>query len=358
MTRKVLFLVPYPLQESPSQRFRFEQYFQLLEKHGIQFSVQSFLDSHNWQIFFKSGHIPSKIFALLAGFTKRLVALLKAPFYHFIFIHREMTPAGPPLFEWILAKILKKKIIYDFDDAIWLPDGAPESRLVNFLKWRNKVTSICKWSYKISCGNEYLSSYARKYNTHVLYNPTTIDTLRHNPDNHQKSPNRHIVIGWTGSHSTLKYLTELESVLQRLESQFPMVIFMVIANRKPDLKLNTLHYVPWKKKNEIPDLLLMDIGIMPLPNDEWTKGKCGFKALQYMALEIPVVASAVGTNSKIIDDGDNGFLCTSSEEWGNALTKLIQDETLRKYMGKQGRKKVIERYSVTSNSSNFLLLFE
>ncbi len=361
MAKRILFLVPYPLKESPSQRFRFEQYFELLLNNGFQFEVHSFLKSHNWKIFFKSGQTLAKILALGAGFFNRVLSLFHSLSYDFVFIHRELTPLGPPVFEWMLAKILRRKIIYDFDDAIWLTDRNEEPRLLKLLKYRSKVKSICRWSYKVSCGNEYLGDFAGLYNKRVVFNPTTIETqARHNPDLKTKISliKNRITIGWTGSHSTLKYLDEIEPVLQKLENKFPMVQVLVIADRKPLLKLNSLLFIPWREKSEIDDLLKIDIGIMPLPDDEWTKGKCGFKALQYMALRIPTVASPVGVNSKIIDHGVNGFLCNTPEEWENALTELIENNTLRSQMGEEGRKKVINHYSVTSNSDNFLSLFE
>ena len=361
MPQKVFFLIPYPLKESPSQRFRFEQYFHLLKQKGFQCSVQSFLNSHNWQIFFKSGKVMHKIWALIAGFIKRFLALFYAPFCDFIFIHREVTPIGPPVFEWIITRIFRKKIIYDFDDAIWLTDRNDDSLWMRFAKGRNKVRYICKCSYKVSCGNEYLAAYARNYNTNVIVNPTTIDTtLVHNPELHKndKHVQGRVVIGWTGSHSTLKYLLEAESVLRNIETRFPQVQIVVIADRKPDLKLKTLHFSPWNANSEVEDLLKFDIGIMPLPNDPWTKGKCGFKALQYMALKIPALASPVGVNTIIIDNGVNGFLCNSSEEWEAALTELIENESLRKRMGELGRSKVLQRYSVESNSATFLSLFD
>src|SRR6186713_282224 len=120
MPKKILFLVPYPVGESPSQRFRFEQYFSLLKDRGVQYRVQSFLNSHNWQLFFKPGNTFVKAWALLLGFGKRWVVLFQTLTYDFVFIHRETTPLGPPVMEWIMAKVLVRKIIYDFDDAIWL----------------------------------------------------------------------------------------------------------------------------------------------------------------------------------------------------------------------------------------------
>ena len=167
-----------------------------------------------------------------------------------------------------------------------------------------------------------------------------------------------MVIGWTGSHSTLKYLHAIEPVLQKLENQFPFISFLIIADQPPPLHLARLTFIKWNPQTEIADLLKMDIGIMPLPDDEWSKGKCGFKALQYMALEIPSVVSPVGVNTFIINNESEGFLCRSNEEWLLALEKLIIDKNLRIKLGKAGRKKVVEHYSVSSNTSNFLSLFE
>src|SRR6478609_7825407 len=186
VTMKILFLVPYPIGESPSQRFRFEQYFNILIQNGHSYHHQSFLDAEDWKLFFQKGRPATKLFFLLKGFFKRLLVLFQLGNYSIIFIHRELTPIGPPVFEWIISKVFKKKIIYDFDDAIWLTDRKNESWILKTLKWRSKVRSICQWSYKVSCGNEYLRSYARQFNKQVVYNPTTIDTENlHNSSLHK-----------------------------------------------------------------------------------------------------------------------------------------------------------------------------
>jgi glycosyltransferase involved in cell wall biosynthesis len=356
---KILFLVPYPLNESPSQRFRFEQYFEILQSHGYRYTTQSFLDSHNWRLFSKPGRAGAKAIALLKGFIKRIFVLFKAPLYDFVFIHREATPAGPPVIEWVISKVLRRKIIYDFDDAIWLTDRKEESLLLKTVKWRSKVSSICRWAYKVSCGNDYLCSYAAQYSRRVIYNPTTIDTEHlHNPDLFTARNNQLLSIGWTGSYSTLKYLTEVETVLKKLQHQYPNVQVIVIADRAPDLSIPLLKFIPWNAVTEIEDLMNIDIGIMPLPDDEWAKGKCGFKALQYMALKVPAVISPVGVNTKIVDHGVNGFLANSPEEWYRYLEELINNEALRKKMGVLCRQKVIDHYSVISNASSFVSLFE
>jgi glycosyltransferase involved in cell wall biosynthesis len=357
---KILFFIPYPLKESPSQRFRFEQYFSHIRAHGHSFDTLSFLSKNNWQIFYRQGFIFQKFLALLSGFLKRFASLFRVPLYDFVFIHREMAPVGPPVFEWIIAKVLRKKIIYDFDDAIWLTDKLGESTLFSIIKWRSKVKYICRWSYKISCGNDYLQKYALLFNSNSIINPTTVDTeFEHNPSLvHSQAKKEYITIGWTGSHSTLKYLTSIVPCLQKIQQIYSGVEFLVIADKKPALNLKSLNFICWNKETEIQDLASIDIGIMPLPDDEWAKGKCGFKAIQYMSLNIPSIVSDVGVNSTIVDHNINGFLCRTQDDWFLYIDRLLRDENLRHKMGRQGRQKIIDHYSVFSNSSNFLNLFE
>lgn len=355
---EILFLVPYPLDEAPSQRFRFEQYFQTLSEAGYRYSVQSFLPSYNWRAFYGPGNGIKKLGALIFGFGKRIFAVLKTLGFDFVFIHREVTPIGPPIFEWIISKILRKKIIYDFDDAIWLTDKTNERWLEKSIRWRGKVKWICKWSYKVSCGNDYLSNYARQFNGNVVLNPTTIDTDKYSGQLIQsaKKNTEKVIIGWTGSHSTLKYLNGIEEVLQRLEKTFPEVEFWVIADKLPKLNLPKLQFRPWARETEVQDLTNFDIGLMPLPNDVWTKGKCGFKALQYMAIGIPAVVSPVGVNTKIIKHGENGYLA-ADYEWEELISSLIKNKSLRKELGKGGITTVENSFSVNSNKKNFIMLF-
>ena len=356
---KILFLIPYPLKEAPSQRFRFEQYFDFLEERGFQISCKSFWDYPTWKILYKSGHLLQKILGFIKGVVRRLAVLFQLKKFDFVFIHRECLPIGPPILEFVIARILKKKIIYDFDDAIWLPNTSEENKIVALLKWHSKVASICKWSYKVSCGNSFLANYARQFNTNVVVNPTTVDTINlHNPSYHfvKKSPS--VVIGWTGTQSTIQYVKSLVPVLEKVaeKTSFPLR-FLIIANKDPELKLKFVDFKTWSKKTEVEDLLQMDIGLMPLTDDIWAKGKCGFKALQYMALEIPALVSPVGVSTEIIDNGINGYWCSTTDDWVQSLEKLIEDKQLREKMGIAGRKKVIEHYSVSSNSSSFLRLF-
>lgn len=355
MPKKLLFLTPYPQDTAGSQRFRFEQYTSLLESKGWQIDRQSFIDDSTWEILYLPGHDFSKLWGIVKGFGRRIWMLLKSSSYEYIFIHREAAPVGPPVFEWVLAKVLSKKLIYDFDDAIWKENTTGNNSLASKLKWPQKVATICRWSHRISAGNEFLAQFARLYNSHVVINPTTIDTThRHLPAAEDSNP---LIVGWTGSHSTLKYLKIIAPAIAELQQLYAFQ-FLVIADQKPELNLPNWKFLPWNKKTEIEDLNQIDIGVMPLEQDEWAKGKCGFKALQFMALEKPVLVSPIGVNIDIVENGVSGYHCIQITDWKESLIRLIQDQNLRKQMGQAGRQVVINRYSVTSNQENFLGLFE
>lgn len=354
--KKIAFISTYPFDTAPGQRFRFEQYYRFLKEKGYLFSHHSFFDESTNRILYKKGFLLKKIMGVITGFFRRIFLLPRLANCQYVFIHREMAPVGPPVFEWITAKLLRKKIIFDFDDAIWLPNVSEHNRFADFFKSYYKVKWICKWAYKISCGNEFLCSYARRFNNRVVYNPTTIDTGNyHNRVKNQDTAD--FVIGWTGSHSTLPYLNDLFPVLAELEKKYSFR-FLVISDKSPVFPLASLWYIPWNKTSEIEDLLKMNVGVMPLQLDEWAQGKCGFKALQYMSLGIPALVSPVGVNAKIVDHGINGFLCADPGDWKKYLSLLMEDRELLKKLSSQTQSKIEQYYSVNSNRLNFLSLFE
>lgn len=353
----ILFLMPYPQGQAPSQRFRFEQYLPALTVAGHTYRLESFLSAQTWHILYKPGQAAAKVMGIAAGFGRRLGMLVNVPAYDFIFIHREVVPLGPPILEWLIAKVLRKKIIYDFDDAIWLANTSEANRIAASLKWHQKVASICRWAYKNSCGNDYLAAYARQFNAHSLVNPTTIDTEQlHNQVRDQAALGR-LIIGWTGTHSTLKYLDQLVPVLKQLEAEGLDFEFRVISNQPPALPLRSLVFVPWRKATEIADLLEFHVGLMPLEDDMWAKGKCAFKALQYMALGIPALVSSVGMNTEVVQNDYNGYICSTPAEWEARLRQLLADPSLRQKLGAAARATVVARYSVQANTTNFLSLF-
>lgn len=360
MPKSVLFVFPYPQDESPSQRFRFEQYLSLLPANGIRYRLEPFFTSHDWRAVYTPGHTGKKIALFLNGSFRRLRMLFILPAYDYVFIHREAFPAGPPILEWLITKVFRKKVIFDFDDAIWTTDKRSESMLERIIKWRSKTGSICSWSHRISAGNAYLCDYARQFNDRVTLNPTTIDTTHdyNPPPRQQQTAASSITIGWTGSYSTLKYFRPMIPILQKIMRDHPNVNILVVADKADGSFPEGFHFEPWRKETEIINLLKMEVGLMPLPDDPWAQGKCGLKSLQYMALGIPSVISPVGVNREIIQDNVNGFLCDTDEHWLQALRKLVEDAGLRQRIGQAGKQTVIDRYSVSANASVFLSLFQ
>jgi glycosyltransferase involved in cell wall biosynthesis len=355
MSKTIYFLVPYPRGEAPSQRFRFEQYLSFLEEKGFEIEIHPFLDQKTWKALYSEGNVAKKGIGILKSFLRRFGILFRLRKADYIFIHREAAHLGPPVFEWFIAKVLRRKYIYDFDDAIWLPNYSETNARFHRLKAYWKVKYCMKWADTIVAGNEYLANYARQFNKNVQIIPTTIDTeFHHNRlSDHSKSKT---VIGWTGTHTTMHYLDKLLPVVEELEKKYDFD-FLIISNEKPGFELKSLQFIKWNKETEIEDLAKMNIGIMPLEHDVWSEGKCGFKGLQYMALGISAIMSPVGVNTSIVSNGENGFLAEHAYEWKEKLIMLLENKELRERLGTAGRKTVEERYSVNANKEKYLKLF-
>lgn len=352
----ILFIVSFPPKLHSSARFRIELYENALKNADISYKMEYFWNERMYDILYKPGNTLTKTKWLMAGLLKRIGLFTSIRKYNYIFILREACPIGPPFFEWVASKIFKKKIVYDFDDAIWIEQASENNAIAKFVKAVGKVKNICKWAYKVSVGNKYLYDYAIQYNNRVILNPTCVDTVNQHNIIREQDTNK-IVIGWTGSFSTLHYLNDLIPVLEKLEKQYDFE-FLVIADQNPNFSLKSFRFQKWNEQTEVADLISCNIGVMPLYDSEFTKGKCGFKIIQFLSLGIPVVASPIGVNTQIVDENVNGFLCNSPEEWVAALEKLLSDATLRKTMGVNGRKKIEDHYSEISNRANFLSLFE
>ncbi|MBP6334152.1 MAG: glycosyltransferase family 4 protein [Bacteroidia bacterium] len=354
---RILFLVPYPENAAPSQRFRFEQYLSILEEKGHSYHISPFLDKKAWSILYLPGHWWQKTTALIRGTVRRFKDIISLRNYDVVFIHREAEPFGPPLFEWLIMRVFKMKTVYDFDDAIWIPNASESnSTLTRLFKKFSNVQTICKWATKISVGNKFLMDFASRYNSSVHFIPTTIDTeLHHNAIKNHKSDK--FVFGWTGSHSTIQYLDMLVPVFQDLEKTENFEL-LVICDIPPKFNLKSVRYIPWKRETEIEDLLNFNVGLMPLPDDIWAQGKCGFKALQYMALGIPAVVSDVGVNAEVVDHEKNGCVCKTVGDWAFYLKKLLKEPQYLQELSGNTREKIVKGYSVQANKANFIKLFE
>jgi glycosyltransferase involved in cell wall biosynthesis len=338
MTR-VLVLAPWPPRTAPSQRFRFEQYLDRLREDGFEFEVDTLLDEPSSKRLAQEGHLGGKAAVAVRAATKRFSDVLRGRSFDIALIHREAFPFGFPLFERALAA-LGTPYIYDLDDAIYLPPGG-RPRFSAF-RYR-KAGSIARHARLVTAGNSYLAEWAAQHNEDVRVVPTTIDTKLYRPGP-SRSDGSPLTVGWSGSHHTAIYLDAVAPVLRDLQRETG-VRLRVIGDEDFEIPGAEVEALPWREETELEDLAEIDIGLMPMPDDQWARGKCGLKALQYMALGIPAVISPVGVNVEIASDGA-AVLASAPAEWHDAILGLIQSPERRAELASRGRERVEERYSV------------
>ena len=351
--KKILFVAPHRKDRSPSQRFRFEQYFEFLTQQGYECELSCLISEKDDKVFYSSGNFIQKLLILLKQIKKRLRDIKRASRYDIVFVQREAFFTGTTYFE---RKLKEKcgKLIFDFDDAIWNHDVSSANKTLGWLKNPAKTSKIIGLCDLVIAGNEYLADYAKKYNQNVIIIPTTIDTDEYKPVKGSDSDDQ-ICIGWSGSITTIKHFEYALPFLKILKEKYGNKISInVIGDASYRNEELDIVGIAWNKKTELRDLSKFDIGIMPLPDDPWAKGKCGLKGLQYMALSIPTVMSPVGVNMEIIKDGTNGYLADSVDEWVEKISKLIDNQELRESLGNAARQTVLEQYSVDSQKETYL----
>lgn len=339
---RVLYISPVPY-EGAGARFRIYQYLPYLYKRGVKCSVSPFLFSSFFKVVYKKGNVISKILFFALSFLRRIFDLLCALNYDIIVIYRESFPFGAPFFEYILH-FFRKRIIFDFDDAIFLPNSSEVNKMIARLRCFDNARNIIKMSKLVIAGNSYLRNYALEFNSNTRVIPSVIDTEKFRPM--LKSNNKKIVIGWTGTNSTQQYLISLKGVLNRLLGKYRDIEIRIIGAQNDLLGLDKIVYKRWSLAEEVADIQDFSIGIMPLNDTDWAKGKCGFKIIQYMACGVPTVASNIGVNKEIVRDGVNGFLASSPDEWVTKISSLIDSYELRGRIGSAGREFIEEKYSL------------
>ncbi|MCC2670416.1 MAG: sugar transferase, PEP-CTERM/EpsH1 system associated [Armatimonadetes bacterium] len=348
---RVLLLLPYAWDTSPSQRFRIEQWGPLLEKQGVELCPATLLNRTEQKLL-HGKQSPVRKAAMLANVLMRRIGQLRgAGRYDAIWLHRAAYPIGPPFLERLLRRT-GIPVIMEFDDAIYLNNTAASNARFSALKCAGKTAEICRLSTHVVVGNEYLADYARAHNSHVTIIPTTIDTDHYVPRREYRDASP-VVIGWSGSATTVAHLQTVDRVLQRVAEQ-AKVRLHVMGTPSYSLAGVETRAVEWSPEVELPQLQEFDIGIMPLPDEEWARGKCALKALQYMAVGVPVVTSPVGVNAEIIRDGENGFLATTEDEWVDRLLKLVRSVQLRERVGRAGRATVLTEFSATAQAPRVL----
>lgn len=352
---KILVLTKYS-RKGASSRLRTLQYLPYLETQGFEFTVQNLFNDAYLEALYKGGK--RSAFNVLNCYAKRFFTLFTINNYDLIWIEKELFPYLPISIEKLLSK-LGYKYIVDYDDAIFHNYDLSKNMLVKLLL-SNKIEKVMKYSSCVLVGNYYLAQRAKNANAkniHII--PTVVDYIKYEVE--QKLPNEVLTIGWIGSPSTQKYLLDLKYVFKEIvETNKNVRLLLVGAHPNISEKIENIpvEVVDWDESTEVKNIKNMDIGIMPLVDGPWEKGKCGYKLIQYMACGIPVIASPVGVNKEIIEKSNSGFLADNDSEWIEYLNRLINSNQLRILMGSDGQLAVKNQYSLQSQSQRLAKLLK
>jgi glycosyltransferase involved in cell wall biosynthesis len=329
--------------ESADSRYRIVQYQDIAKQDGVHIEHRSLMDAayFRWQL--KNIHLLLRTFLYPVLLALRFWQVLcQAPKYDAVWICREMAPFGPPVLERLLVRTCKR-VILDVDDALHISDK-PSSRLIPRLLRDNGKFARMAHSYSaVVCGSRNLADYYSQYSPNVSVVPTAVDPDRYAGITREPSPV--VRIGWVGTPLNRYHVEILGPALTKLARQRRFELILVGLNEPLDWRLPAIRYIEWNLQEELKFFSQFDIGVMPLKDTAFARGKCAFKLIQYMAAGLPVVASPVGANCEVVQDGINGFLARTDAEWTSRLRQLIDDAALRERMGSNGRVVVRESYS-------------
>lgn len=353
-TVRVLALVPGVPNTIPAQRFRIEQWAPRLRALGVELEFESFMSPELNTILYEPGNYSRKAALVGEAMLRRAACMRHLEEFDLVYVQRETALIGPALFErWMNFK--RVPYVFDFDDAIFLPNVSDANQSFGFLKFPGKTATACRLATHVIAGNDYLAEYARRFNSRVTVVPTTIDTEKYRPPR----PRREIAtprLVWTGSPTTVPYLESLAGALLRLRERHDFIL-RIIGARQVSLPGIEVEMLPWQAETEAFDLHGAWAGLMPAPDDVWARGKCACKALQYMAVEVPAVCSPAGMNAQLIKDGENGLLASSADEWVEKLSLLIASAELRRRLGRAGRETVEAWYSAEVQAPRVYQIF-
>jgi glycosyltransferase involved in cell wall biosynthesis len=336
---KVLGLALYgPL--AASNRYRVGQYVPGLLDLGIELQTRHLLGDDYLRAIF-SGKAPPIESMLKAGFA-RLADLYTQNDYDIIMLQCELFPLLPGLCE---REMLRKPYLYDFDDAFYLKYRSGRMHLASPILG-TKFDTVIAGATSVTAGNQQLATYARQHNTNTYILPTVVDTSRYLPQPHRRG-SEVFTVGWIGSPSTATYLSELVEPLSAIAQEGP-VRFIVVGGKAPKIPNVSVVEIDWHEHTELDLINSFDVGVMPLPDDDWARGKCAFKLIQYMACGVPVIASAVGANVDVVG-AECGILAATPQEWTEAFRLLRSEPVKRVNMGESGRARVVQHYSLHQN---------
>jgi glycosyltransferase involved in cell wall biosynthesis len=326
-------------QQAASHRYRLGQYVPGLAQAGIDLQVQSLLDDEYLVNRFAGRPIPWG--SVFQSAWQRLRLIINRNDFAGAILYGELCPLLTGGLERLL---LPKPYIYDFDDAFFLKYQQGRLEVLRPILGK-KFDKIITGAAAVTAGNSYLTCYAQEFNTNVNLLPTVVDTMRYRPET--RPLNAQFTVGWVGSPSTAQYLAALVEPLAQLAKESP-VRLVIVGGLAPTIPGVEVESIDWDEATEIDQINRFDVGVMPLTDDNWTRGKCAFKLIQYMACGVPVVASRVGANVDVVS-AQCGFLVDNAAGWLTAFKTLRNNKYLRKQMGAAARERIVKEYSLATN---------
>lgn len=346
--KKILILSRYD-NLAASARQRFQLYEDTLRDHGfILITKPLFSNSYLKRLFSRKR---TNFFVIIYSYFKRLIIILTANKYDIVWLQYESFPYLPSFTERLLP-LINKNIVTDYDDAIFHKYDDWGNIIIKKILGK-KLDMVLSSSEHIICGNNYIEDWANKISAKTIIIPTVVSFDRYKIKLSKERSD--VVLGWIGSPATWCYMEPYLDLFCDLSKKYNFKIMIIGSG----IFFNDRNFIfrEWNEETEISDLNCIDIGVMPLPDDKWANGKCGYKIIQYMATSTPVIASPVGINSKIISHGKNGFLANTPEEWRQYIITLVQNSKLRDSMGKTAQQTVQKSYSLESQSKKLVSLF-
>jgi glycosyltransferase involved in cell wall biosynthesis len=352
---RVLFLTRYPV-EGASSRYRVFQYLPHLEAQGVQADVQSFMDTRMYNLSLAPGRTVTKIMATLKATVRRLWALRRWQDYDALYLQRELLPLGPPIIEALLKK-RGAVLFFDFDDALFIKKASRYNRIATAFRSANKTRDLFRLVHCVVAGNNWLRDTARDAGAARAITLEVAEDTGRIPMHAPQRNGAPVTIGWLGSPSTVKYLRLIETVLQSIARQYPQVRWEIMGGNDFQMEGVNWQFSKWSLDGELEALSRFDIGLMPLPLEDWAKGKSGGKARTYMAAGIVPVVSAIGYNRELISHGKTGFLCETLKDWETYLVCAIEKPDLRQRIALLARAEVEKRFhpaAIATQMANML----
>lgn len=358
--KRMLVICPFPEGCAAQQRLKYEQYFADWRAHGWEIEVSPFLDRKAWDVLYRTGNLVAKVLGTLKGYLRRFDDLPRVANYDLVYVCMWGTPFFGPRFEKLLRR-RAKALVYDIEDNVLegtqgqADNPNPLSRM---LKRQAKFLYLIEHADHVITSSPFLNETCLAINRvkACTYISSSVDTERFQPAT-RYSNEQPVTVGWTGTFSSKVYLDLLRGVFQRLAQKIPYRL-RVIGNFEYELPGVDLEVVQWSAAEEVAQLQALDVGVYPLPIDDWVLGKSGLKAIQYMAFGLPCVATEVGTTPMLIRDGQNGVLVKTEAEWEDALETLIRDPALRRKLGEAARKDAVEKYSLAAIAGEYRAVIE